>query len=137
MNGKTILITGASTGFGRGTAETLARAGHRVFASMRDIEGRNREHAEALRRQSIEVVELDVSNDESVHQAVREILKGTSRIDVLIHRLIDLPRGQRPARTIVGRPFGADAVNRLTVPVQSEVLRSLGLGHLDAAEIDG
>jgi NADP-dependent 3-hydroxy acid dehydrogenase YdfG len=32
---KTILITGASTGFGRDTAETLARAGHTVFACGR------------------------------------------------------------------------------------------------------
>ena len=34
---KTILMTGASSGFGRDTAETLAKAGHRVFASMRDV----------------------------------------------------------------------------------------------------
>ncbi len=38
---KTILITGASTGFGRDTDETLARAGHNVFASMRDQVNKN------------------------------------------------------------------------------------------------
>jgi short subunit dehydrogenase len=37
---KVVLITGCSTGFGRDTVESLARAGHTVFASMRDIEGK-------------------------------------------------------------------------------------------------
>jgi NAD(P)-dependent dehydrogenase (short-subunit alcohol dehydrogenase family) len=82
---KTILITGASTGFGRDTAETLARAGHTVFGSMRDPQGKNRPHAEALRKQSIGVVELDVSNDASVDQGVQEVLKRTKRIDVLVN----------------------------------------------------
>ena len=43
------LILGASSGFGRDAAQTLAHAGHRVFASMRDIADRNGPHAEALR----------------------------------------------------------------------------------------
>jgi NAD(P)-dependent dehydrogenase (short-subunit alcohol dehydrogenase family) len=64
----TILITGASTGFGRDTAETLARAGHTVFASMRDPRARNRSHAETLRKQGIEIVELDVTSDASVER---------------------------------------------------------------------
>ena len=82
---KTILITGASTGFGRDTAETLARAGHTVFASMRDPQGKNREHAQALSKQGIQVSELDVSNDTSVDQAVKEVLARTGRIDVLVN----------------------------------------------------
>jgi NAD(P)-dependent dehydrogenase (short-subunit alcohol dehydrogenase family) len=43
---KTIVITGASSGFGRETAETLFRAGHTVYASMRGAQGKNREAAE-------------------------------------------------------------------------------------------
>jgi NAD(P)-dependent dehydrogenase (short-subunit alcohol dehydrogenase family) len=82
---KTILITGASTGFGRDTAETLARAGHIVFASMREPQTKNREHAEALRKQGIHVVELDVSNDASVDRAVQEVLARAGRIDVLVN----------------------------------------------------
>jgi NAD(P)-dependent dehydrogenase (short-subunit alcohol dehydrogenase family) len=82
---KTILITGASTGFGRDTAETLARAGHTVFASMRDPQAKNREHVETLRKQGIDVVELDVTSDDSVHRAVKEVLARAPHVDVLVN----------------------------------------------------
>jgi NAD(P)-dependent dehydrogenase (short-subunit alcohol dehydrogenase family) len=95
---KTILITGASTGFGRDTAETLARAGHTVFASMRDPKAKNREHAAALRKQGIEVVALDISDDTSVIQAVNEVL-ALKRIDVLINNAGILTAGVTEAFT--------------------------------------
>ena len=82
---KTILITGASTDFGRDTAETLARAGHTVFATMRDPEVKNREHAATLRDQDIEVVALDVTDPESVDQAVAAVIAKADHIDVLIN----------------------------------------------------
>jgi NAD(P)-dependent dehydrogenase (short-subunit alcohol dehydrogenase family) len=82
---KTVLITGSSTGFGRDTAQTLARAGHTVFASMRNPQAQNRDHAQALRMNGIEIVELDVSSDTSVERAVKEVLARTHRIDVLVN----------------------------------------------------
>lgn len=82
---KNILITGASSGFGRDTAETLALAGHRVFASMRDINGRNRAHTDALKVKGIDVVELDVTSDESVEKAVQSVLAQVGRLDVVIN----------------------------------------------------
>jgi NADP-dependent 3-hydroxy acid dehydrogenase YdfG len=82
---KTILITGASSGFGRATAEALAHAGHTVFASMRDPGAKNRNHAQELRQQGIAVVELDISSDTSVDRAVKEVLADAGRIDVLIN----------------------------------------------------
>ena len=82
---KTILITGASTGFGRDTAETLTREGYSVFASFRDIAGRNKSHAETLRRAGINVVELDVTNNNSVEGAVSNVLSRAGRIDVLVN----------------------------------------------------
>jgi NAD(P)-dependent dehydrogenase (short-subunit alcohol dehydrogenase family) len=82
---KTILITGASTGFGRDTAETLAEAGHKVFATMRNPQAQNRDHAKTLRQKGIEVVELDVGSDASVEAAVKEVLSRARRIDVLVN----------------------------------------------------
>jgi len=82
---KTILITGASTGFGRDTAETLAAAGHTVFASMRHPNTKNKEHADALLSKGIEVVELDVTNTQSVESAISTVLERAGRLDVLIN----------------------------------------------------
>ena len=96
---KTILITGASTGFGRDTAETLARAGHTVFASMRDPEARNRDHADALRNQNIEVIKLDVTDSQSVDRAVAEVIAKAGRIDVLINNAGVLTTGVSEAIT--------------------------------------
>jgi NADP-dependent 3-hydroxy acid dehydrogenase YdfG len=82
---KTILITGTSSGFGRVTAERLARDGYRVFAAMRDIASRNRSHADALRSQKIDVVELDVTDDGSVDRAIASILAEAGKINVLVN----------------------------------------------------
>jgi NAD(P)-dependent dehydrogenase (short-subunit alcohol dehydrogenase family) len=45
-----ILITGASSGFGALTARSLARAGHIVYASMREIAGRNAQQVEEVEK---------------------------------------------------------------------------------------
>ena len=82
---KTILITGASSGFGRDTAETLHHAGHTVYASMRGVQDKNREAAEALRRLGITVVELDVSDDASVEAGIETVLAEAGTIDVLVN----------------------------------------------------
>ncbi len=88
---KTILITGSSTGFGRDTAETLARSGHHVFASMRAAGSRNRKYAEALRSLAsaeglkIDIVDLDVTGTDSVERAVASVLEKAGRIDVLVN----------------------------------------------------
>lgn len=284
---KTILITGASTGFGRDTAETLAQQGHNVFASMRDPLNKNSAHAEALRAKGAQTLELDVTDARSIKQAVNIVVTNAGRIDVLINnagvasagvseaftteqvhalfdvnvfgvhrttravlptlrrqqegliinigsilgrvtfpffgiygaskfavealtdslryevsqlgidvslvqpsayptqmygsasqptdtvrvaeygaigeipaamfkqfmamfesaespnphevtdaiaRLIDAPKGQRPARTVVGTSFGADTVNDATAPVQAGTVKALGIGHLDGTK---
>jgi len=88
---KIILITGASSGFGRLTAEALARAGHTVYASMRDTTGRNAAVVEQMASWSkqngsaLRTVEMDVQSQESIDAAVSKVIKDSGRIDVLIH----------------------------------------------------
>src|SRR5262249_7433387 len=77
--------TGASSGFGRDTAETVHRAGHTVYASMRGVQGKNREAAEALRKVGIKTVELDVRDDTSVDAGVKHVLAEAGKIDVLVN----------------------------------------------------
>jgi NAD(P)-dependent dehydrogenase (short-subunit alcohol dehydrogenase family) len=86
-----VLITGASSGFGRLTAETLARKHYQVFATMRDIEGRNANAARELRewasRESLPltVIQLDVTDDGSVERAVAAAIGQAGQIDVLVN----------------------------------------------------
>lgn len=83
---KTILITGTSAGFGKDAAETLAATGHRVFGTMRDVNGRSASAAKELRSKSITVLELDVTNDASVDAAFTELYQYTGgTLDVLVN----------------------------------------------------
>ena len=83
---KTIFITGTSTGFGKLTAITLSEAGHTVIAGMRGVNGKNQDVAKELAAlPNIEVVEIDITDDQSVQQAVQQTLARHGNIDVLIN----------------------------------------------------
>lgn len=82
----TILITGTSQGIGLETAVMLARAGHTVYATMRNPA----KASELTRRASkerlpIQISTLDVTNDESVATAIRAIERSSGGIDVLVN----------------------------------------------------
>src|SRR5260370_35447216 len=89
---QTILVTGSTSGFGRLMVETLARQGYSVFAGMRDVAGKNAPAAEALRQLAereqlvLHIVELDVTDDASVEQAIEAILGTTGHLDVGVNK---------------------------------------------------
>jgi len=124
-----ILITGSSTGFGRLFAESLARKGHTVFASMRDPQGKNAKNAADLlalaERESlaIHIVELDVTSDASVENAVRSVIAQSGRIDVAINNagysiigLVETVTTEQAQQIFDTNFFGALRVNRAVLP---------------------
>ena len=103
-----VIITGSSSGFGRLTSETLAKAGHTVFATLRNVKGKNAGAAAALAAiPNVQVVELDVTSDASVEQAIAEIAKRTGgAIDILVNNAGRFAMGVQEA-------FGLDEVKAL------------------------
>ena len=132
-----ILITGAGTGMGRLAARALADAGHTVYATMRDPNGRNAARAADLldyaTEHSVDLrgVELDVLSQDSANAAVAKVIEG--RLDVVIHNAAHLYYGVTvaftPEQVLAAydtNAVGALRVNRATLPV----LRRQGSGLL-------
>ena len=122
---ETILITGASSGFGRITAEVMAQAGHMVFASMRDPSVKNRNHAQELRQRGIAVLELDIGSDTSVDHAVKKVLADVGRIDVLINNAGIASAGiteaftADQAKVVLNTTLAWSAVNASVIPAEA------------------
>ena len=73
---KSILITGAGSGFGKGTAIELAKKGHRVIATTETVE-----QADALRNEApqLQVEKLDITSSDDIAKATK------FEVDVLIN----------------------------------------------------
>ena len=76
-NQKVVLVTGASSGIGEATAERLAKAGYKVYGTSR--------RGTQAGKQSFDMIALDVTSDESVVAAVREVMRLEGRIDLLVN----------------------------------------------------
>jgi NAD(P)-dependent dehydrogenase (short-subunit alcohol dehydrogenase family) len=128
-----VLVTGASTGIGNLTARSLAEAGHTVYASMRNIGGRNAVRAEELLEYGrshgldLRVVELDVQSDASAEAAVATILEEAGKLDVVVHNAGHLVVGYVEAFTPEDihhlfdvNALGIQRVNRAVLPHMRE-----------------
>ena len=82
---KKILITGASGGFGSLSVNELLQQGHEVWAAMRDPQQRNRQIADELEQAGAIVVELDVTDQASIDQALAKVIAEGGAPEVLIH----------------------------------------------------
>jgi NAD(P)-dependent dehydrogenase (short-subunit alcohol dehydrogenase family) len=124
-----VLVTGASTGFGRLIAETLARQGHTVFATMRDLAGRNASNASEIRELakkeslSLHLVELDVADEASAERAARDCVQQAGRIDAVINNagfvvvgLAECVTLEQARRQMDTNFFGVVIVNRAVLP---------------------
>jgi len=134
---KIIVITGASSGFGALTARALAKAGHTVYASMRDTTRQNAPKVEEVKKFAKEnkvdlrTIELDVSSQESVDAAIQQIVSENGRLDVVIHNAGHMVFGPTEAFTPEQlaelydiNTLSTQRVNRAALPV----LRKQGKG---------
>jgi NAD(P)-dependent dehydrogenase (short-subunit alcohol dehydrogenase family) len=82
----TIVITGTSTGIGLATAVVLGRAGHDVFATMRNPD-RSPELKSIAEQENlpITILSLDVNEDDSVAHAIKQVIASRGQIDVLVN----------------------------------------------------
>jgi NAD(P)-dependent dehydrogenase (short-subunit alcohol dehydrogenase family) len=124
MSKQVILVTGASSGFGLMTAQSLAQAGHTVYASMRETEGRNAPQVAAIAAWAAET---------SAHAGVAAVIADIGRLDVIVHNAGHMVFG--PAEAFTPDQYiqqydvnvlGAQRVNRAALPH----LRGQGRGLL-------
>ncbi|MFJ2259571.1 SDR family NAD(P)-dependent oxidoreductase [Streptomyces sp. NPDC087844] len=109
--GKTIVITGAGSGFGALAARAPADAGHTVYAAEHEVD--------------LRTVELDVLSQESADAAVATILAGAGALDVVVHNAGHLATGPAEAFTP-----GSEEVSRVADRIRAEFLTRIGLDDL-------
>jgi len=81
-----VLVTGASSGFGKACAEYLHRLGYRVYGTSRRISKfPDASSVPTERAKAFELLPMDVNSDESVEQGIQWILEREGRLDVVVN----------------------------------------------------
>ncbi len=97
ITGKTVIVTGASSGFGKAIAESFAKAGARLIISARRIDRIKKLAAELKKKYKAEVLalELDVRKKSAVFNAIKNLTAKWNNIDILVNNA-GLSRGLDP-----------------------------------------
>lgn len=80
MNKQVVFITGASSGFGKGTAEALLAKGYTVYPAARRIE-----KMEDLKQQGAHPLQMDVTDTQSVNAGIEQIIQEQGHIDIVFN----------------------------------------------------
>jgi NAD(P)-dependent dehydrogenase (short-subunit alcohol dehydrogenase family) len=84
--GRIAIVTGSSSGIGLETALTLAENDFKTYATMPNLDkASNISEPAQIKNLPIKVLQLDVTDDMSVHQAIQRIVDNESRIDLLVN----------------------------------------------------
>lgn len=100
-----IVVTGASSGFGLLSAQALAKAGHTVYASMRETTGRNAGRVAEVEAYAkahdvdLRAIELDVSSGASVTAGIEKLVADNRRLDGIVHNAGHMVYGPAEAFT--------------------------------------
>lgn len=120
---KTILITGANGGFGKLTVNSLISKGYGVVAAIRDIKGRNLETTKYFTEAGALVVEMDVTDTDSVNSGVEKAVDHFGRLDVVVNNAGIGVMGMQEQFTVEDfhklfdvNVYGIQRVNRATIP---------------------
>jgi NAD(P)-dependent dehydrogenase (short-subunit alcohol dehydrogenase family) len=135
---QSVLITGASGGFGKLITNKLLADGHDVIATMRDAAGKNSSNAEELRSSGAHIVEIDVTDDASVNDGVAAAIELTGKLDVVVNNagvgVLGLQESFTPddwKRLFEINVFGVQRVNRAVLPHMRERRQGL-LVHISS-----
>lgn len=137
ISGKSILITGCSSGFGRLAAEKYAREGAKVFATMRNLPRPEGDELIALAKAEdldLHIIEIDITNDEQVTSGVAEAERiNGAALDVLINNAavsiagpIEIQDMEATQLLFDTNVFGAQRLMRAVLPT----MRAAGSGQI-------
>ncbi|MGF6916073.1 SDR family oxidoreductase [Paraburkholderia strydomiana] len=127
---RTVLITGAASGFGENLVHKFAEKGWNVTATMRDI---NKAPFSFAKLSNVHVTRLDVRDEASIHQALASSEQRFGALDVLVNAAAKVLGGTLEEHTIdqvrdqfETNVFGTLAVTRAVLPG----MRARGSGHI-------